>query len=109
MHIYWTLRTVPGLEDMPTRERWSVFREATEKHVGEGRRMLYVVPAVLAAGLGAWLGYGLANGSFVGVLLGALGAWVGGVIGNSLLIRRVSPYLAEVVAARSRQAPRLDG
>ena len=109
MHIYWTLRTVPGLEGMPRRERWSVFREATEKHVGEGRRMLYVVPAALGAGLAAWLGHSLANGSVVGVVLGALGAWVGGVVGNSLLIRRVSPYLADLVAARSRQAPRLDG
>lgn len=95
MKVYWTLRQVPGLAVFPKSERGRALRSAIRQHVGAAQRLLYALPGGIGAGMGIWIGHRVtaAHGDFASVLLCVVGAWIGGVIGQSLLIQKVAPFL----------------
>ncbi len=76
MQIYWTLKSVPELEDAPRRERGRRWQRAYHKTLRHGVTWMALLLCALLGAIGAYLGQSLGSGVAGAMIGGAAGGFV---------------------------------
>ena len=99
MKIYWSIKSIPELKEMPEEERKAIFRQCSAKVTHNWKTSILIGLCCLCAG------FGIALGRKVGNIIGAMIAAVlgGAIIGFILLqvvIRKTLPYIRKELDSR---------
>ncbi|RFF31676.1 hypothetical protein [Wenzhouxiangella sediminis] len=76
MQIYWTLKSVPELEDAPRRERGRRWQRAYHKTLRHGVTWISLLLCALLGAIDAYLGQSLGSGIAGAMIGGAAGGFV---------------------------------
>jgi hypothetical protein len=98
MKIYWTIKSIPELSNLPDEERKTIWRRCWAK----ASRKTWIELCILSVFVGFCMALGIRIwGHWVGIFITTIAGFVLGFIWVQLVIRKTIPYIrAEVNSGR---------